>query len=96
MNPGIILANFIQLYSLLLIIRVLLTWIPSIDFSAQPFRILSDVTDPYLNLFRGLIPPVGGFDLSTMVAILLLQLGGPILAASVTNAFASYAGLMLG
>jgi YggT family protein len=96
MNPGEILGNFISLYSLLLIIRVLLTWIPSIDFSTQPFRILSDVTDPYLNLFRGLIPPVGGFDLSTMVAILLLQFGGPILANSVSNLFYSYTGFMVG
>jgi YggT family protein len=96
MNPGEILGNFISLYSLLLIIRVLLTWIPSIDFSTQPFRILSDVTDPYLNLFRGLIPPMGGFDISTMLAILLLQLGGPVLAGSVSNLFSSYAGLMVG
>jgi YggT family protein len=96
MNPVLIVANFIKLYSLLVIIRCLLTWIPSLDFSTQPFRTLSDVTDPYLNLFRGLIPPLGGMDLSPMVAILALSFLGDILVRALGTAFASYAGFMLG
>jgi YggT family protein len=35
---------------------------------------VSAVTDPYLNAFRGLIPPLGGLDLSAIVAFLALQL----------------------
>ncbi|MEO0541948.1 MAG: YggT family protein, partial [Cyanobacteria bacterium P01_A01_bin.105] len=31
------------------------------------------LTDPYLNLFRSLIPPMGGIDFSAILAILLLQ-----------------------
>ncbi len=96
MDPGEILGKFINLYWIVLLLRVLFTWLPSIDFSTQPFRTLADVSDPYLNLFRGLIPPMGGFDISTMIAILLLQIGGPILAQSVSRAFASYAIFMVG
>jgi YggT family protein len=96
MNPIIIVANFISLYSLLVLIRCLLTWIPNLDFSSQPFRTLADITDPYLNLFRNLIPPLGGMDLSPMVALFALQFLGKILVSALGTAFASYAGFMLG
>ncbi|MFL5829107.1 MAG: YggT family protein [Solirubrobacteraceae bacterium] len=33
---------------------------------------LRDVTEPYLRLFRRFIPPIGMFDLSPMVAIIVL------------------------
>ncbi|MEH1818333.1 MAG: YggT family protein [Nostoc sp.] len=70
------LASFIQIYTLLLIIRVLLTWFPNINWYNQPFATLSQITDPYLNLFRSIIPPLGGIDFSAMLAILLLQIVG--------------------
>jgi len=70
------LATFIQIYTLLLIIRVLLTWFPTINWYNQPFAALSQITDPYLNLFRKIIPPLGGMDFSPMLAIILLQLVG--------------------
>lgn len=70
------LATFIQIYTLLLIIRVLLTWFPTINWYNQPFAALSQITDPYLNLFRRIIPPLGGMDFSPMLAIILLQLVG--------------------
>ena len=67
------LLTTIRIYLLLLFIRVLLTWIPSIDWMSQPFAALSQVTDPYLNLFRSIIPPIGGFDLSPILAFIALQ-----------------------
>jgi YggT family protein len=33
---------------------------PNIDWMRQPFSILRQITDPYLNLFRNLIPPIMG------------------------------------
>ncbi|MEH2391880.1 YggT family protein [Nostoc sp. UHCC 0926] len=68
------LATFIQIYTVLLIIRVLLTWFPTINWYNQPFSALSQITDPYLDLFRRIIPPLGGMDFSPMLAIILLQL----------------------
>jgi YggT family protein len=73
------LATFTQIYTVLLIIRVLLTWFPTINWYNQPFSALSQITDPYLNLFRSFIPPLGGIDFSPMLAILLLQFLGSLI-----------------
>lgn len=53
------LANFLSIYLVLLLIRVLLSWFPTVDWLSPPFSILSQLTDPYLNLFRRVIPPPG-------------------------------------
>lgn len=73
------LSKTLSVYTGLLILRVLLTWFPSIDWYNQPFAALTQITDPYLNLFRSVIPPLGGMDLSPMVAILLLQVVGGLI-----------------
>ncbi len=75
------LLTFIQIYNVLLIIRVLLTWFPTISWYDQPFAALSQITDPYLNLFRSIIPPLGGMDFSPLLAFLVLQLLGSVLAS---------------
>lgn len=79
------LATFVQIYSGLLIIRVLLTWFPNIDMYKQPFSALTQITDPYLNLFRSIIPPLGGMDFSAMLAIILLQVVGSSLGGLASN-----------
>jgi YggT family protein len=37
------------------------------------------LTDPYLNVFRSIIPPLGGIDFSAIIAIFLLQIVAGIL-----------------
>ena len=62
-------------YYLIIILRIFLSWIPNIDWSAQPFAFLRSITDPVLNIFRGIIPPIGGMlDISPVFAIILLQI----------------------
>ncbi len=68
------LANFLQIYILLILVRVLLTWFQTAGWAQQTMTFLSPITDPYLNLFRSFIPPLGGLDISPILAILLLQL----------------------
>ena len=68
------LATFIGIYSSLLFIRVLLSWFPNINWYNQPFVALSQITDPYLNLFRSIIPPLGGMDFSPILAFIPLQI----------------------
>jgi YggT family protein len=70
------LAIFLNLYLVLIIIRVLLSWFPTINWMSPPFSTLSQLTDPYLNLFRSIIPPLGGIDFSPMLAIILLSFVG--------------------
>lgn len=62
-------------YYILIIVRIFLSWIPSIDWYQQPFAWIRSITDPFLNIFRGIIPPIGGMlDISPVIAIILLQL----------------------
>ncbi|WP_250124548.1 YggT family protein [Chroococcidiopsis sp. CCMEE 29] len=74
------LVTFITIYTYLLIFRVLLTWFPNIDWYSQPFAALSQLTDPYLNVFRSFIPPLGGMDISPILAIILLQLASGLIS----------------
>lgn len=67
------LSSTLDLYVFIIIVRVLLTWFPNIDWYTQPFAFVSQITDPYLNLFRSIIPPLGGIDFSPVIAIFLLQ-----------------------
>ena len=61
-------------YYLILIIRIFLTWIPNIDWDSQPFNFLRSITDPFLNIIRGVIPPIGGMlDISPIIAFFALQ-----------------------
>lgn len=61
-------------YTVLLFIRVIGSWFP--NFSQYKFmRFVVYYTDPYLNLFRKIIPPIGGvLDLSPLLAFFALQL----------------------
>ena len=68
-----VLSQTLRIYSFLLLVRVLLTWFPSIDWSNGVLSALCSITDPYLNIFRGVIPPIGGFDISSILAFLLLN-----------------------
>ena len=62
-------------YYILIILRIFLSWIQTIDWSQQPFNWLRSITDPFLNIFRGIIPPIGGvLDISPILAIILLQI----------------------
>ncbi|XP_027355598.1 ylmG homolog protein 2, chloroplastic [Abrus precatorius] len=66
------LINFFNIYNTLLIVRLVLTWFPNTPPAiVSP---LSTICDPYLNIFRGLIPPLGGtLDLSPILAFLVLN-----------------------
>lgn len=64
-----------QVYLLLLFIRVLLSWFPTFTWwDQQPWLALRQVTDPYLKLFSGLVPPLlGTIDLTPLVGFFILQ-----------------------
>ena len=68
-----VIGTTLSLYYALLIIRILLTWFPGIDWSNGILSALTSITDPYLNIFRGIIPPIGGFDISSLLALILFQ-----------------------
>jgi YggT family protein len=66
-------------YTILIFARILLSWIPRIPYNpvlSAVIKFVTDVTDPYLNLFRRILPPVrlgpGAIDLSPIVATFVL------------------------
>ncbi|MEY2748229.1 MAG: hypothetical protein RLZZ168_245 [Cyanobacteriota bacterium] len=85
-----VLAQTLSIYTLVLLVRVLLTWFPNLDWGNPVLSTVSAVTDPYLNVFRGLIPPLGGLDLSAIVAFLALQLIQSLLEQSRVLFYAAY------
>lgn len=73
-------SNFLSIYNLVITARILLSWFPQ----AQGIGALQPVfaiTDPFLNLFRGVVPPIFGLDFSPILAFFLLNV--------VTNATAA-------
>lgn len=66
--------NLFEIYFWIILVRCLLSFVPSIDWYKQPFTFIKDSTDIYLNLFRKIIPPVNGLDFSPIVAIIILQI----------------------
>lgn len=70
---GQIIHYVFALYTLLLAVRIIGSWIP--DIAMQSWMLfIGKLTDPFLNLFRRFIPPIGGMiDLSPILAFLTLQ-----------------------
>lgn len=66
--------TFFAIYWWIIIVRIFLTWIPTINWYSQPCKFLKDVVDPVLAPFRSIIPSFGGLDISPVVALLFLQL----------------------
>uniref|UniRef100_A0A7C2I0G3 YggT family protein n=1 Tax=Ammonifex degensii TaxID=42838 RepID=A0A7C2I0G3_9THEO len=62
-----------QVYSWLIIIRVVLSWIRHNPYHPA-IRFIYEVTEPYLRIFRRVVPPVGMIDLSPIVAFFVLEL----------------------
>lgn len=69
------------IYLILIFVRILLSWIPRLPYNPYLQAVVGfvhEVTDPYLNLFRRLLPPVGGrgfaLDLSPILAIIVLYI----------------------
>lgn len=60
-------------YTLMLLARILGSWFP--QWQGHPImRLVAQYTDPYLDLFKRVIPPLGPLDLSPVAALFGLQI----------------------
>jgi len=67
-------AVFVYVYSALIFAYVITSWI-RIPYALNWLqRFLYDVCEPYIRIFRRLLPPMGVLDLSPLVAIAVLYL----------------------
>ncbi len=63
-----------QIAYLLLLVRVILSWVPGINYYHPAVQFIMRATSPILNPIRRAVPPVGGLDLTPMIAIFVLIL----------------------
>lgn len=61
-----------QIYFWMICVRCLLTWLPNLNWETPLLNALRSSVDLYLNLFRRIIPLVGPFDFSPIVAMFVL------------------------
>jgi YggT family protein len=67
-----LLARLIDLYSLVVLVAVILSWLP-LDRRSLVVTITRSLTEPVLAPIRKVLPPMGGLDLSAMVLLIALQ-----------------------
>lgn len=76
-----IISAFLSLYSLLCLLRIIITWIPNYSYS-KPADILAQICDPYMNLFRGIKwLRFGSFDFSPALALCILGAGSQLFSS---------------
>lgn len=71
-----ILLGLANAYCVIILIYVLMSWIPSSSKTIIAIKnALGTLVDPYLNLFRKLVPPIGGMvDITPIIGLLVIQL----------------------
>jgi YggT family protein len=67
---GYLLYGLLAIYSLLIVVRIVFSWVMS--YSNPVLRFLIRVTEPILGPFRRIIPPLGMFDISPIIVLFLL------------------------
>ena len=60
-------------FQVMLLVRILSSWVPEIR-DQKWLQFISFYTDPYLNIFRRVVPPIGVLDISPIIAFFALQL----------------------
>jgi len=68
-----VIDNLFFIYMLMLFARILGSWLPEFA-NTKIMLFIAHYTDPYLNLFRRFIPPLGMIDISPIVAFFCLNL----------------------
>ncbi|HSK47809.1 MAG TPA: YggT family protein [Coriobacteriia bacterium] len=73
MNPQAIVSAIGQFYATLIIVYVLMSWFPISGIFADLYQVLASIVEPYIGLFRRIVPPLGMIDITPIVALLVLQ-----------------------
>jgi YggT family protein len=76
----------VNLVSIVLILHALMSFMP-IEPWHPVRRFLDQIAEPIIRPFRGLIPPMGMFDFSIMVAIIVIQILGELVKVMIRSAF---------
>lgn len=69
-----LLVTLIQLYSFVLLARIILSWISNVDRTNQIVHFLYQITEPVLEPVRRVIPRLGMIDISPIVVFIVLNI----------------------
>ena len=70
---GFLLYGFLSVYMLLITIRIVFSW-GSVSYSNRVMRFLVNATEPVMAPMRRIVPPLGVFDISPMIVLLILYM----------------------
>lgn len=70
---GYLLYGSLALYSLMIFMRIIFSWV-MVSYSNRLMRFLVNTTEPFMGPLRRMVPPVGRFDISPIVAFIILWL----------------------
>ena len=68
-----IIAQILYIYSILIVIYTLLTWIPR-TLQTKAGQLLAKIVEPCLSWFQRIIPPIAGISFAPIVALLVIYL----------------------
>lgn len=81
MNVANLVSTLLSAYALLIFVYVILSWVLVAGGSGivyDLYRMLGTVCEPYLGLFRRILPPVavggGGLDFTPLIGLIVLQI----------------------
>ncbi len=69
-----VLAAMLRLYSLMLVVYALLSWVMHEEHYPPSVRWLQSMVEPVLSQIRRVIPPIAGIDLSVIAALLIIEM----------------------
>lgn len=72
MSLAIVVYKTFELIMLVLLLKVFLSWIPSINWRNEPFLTLNKFAELFFGPFRKIVPPIGMIDISPVIAFLAL------------------------
>ena len=67
-------AAMLRLYSLMLVVYALLSWVMHHEHYPPAIRWLQSMVEPILSQIRRVIPPIAGIDLSVIAALLIIEM----------------------
>jgi YggT family protein len=73
-------------YLILIFARIVLSFVPRMPYNPTLRTVVGfihEVTDPYLNVFRRFIPPIGPIDVSPILAILVLGIAQGLVVGAI-------------
>ena len=74
-----VLGPLFAVSTILFIVRIVMTWYPSVPYTKLPWVVAYAPTEPLLKPTRAMIPPVGGVDVSPIVWVMTISFMNEIL-----------------